>query len=94
VTDKWTVAECFGVNLARLKRERGLSLSDLSDRAGMHRTHIGLLLRGKRVARIDTVIKLASALSVPPGALLEGIAWEPPGGQERPGEFVVGPVKS
>jgi transcriptional regulator with XRE-family HTH domain len=72
------VAERFAANLARLKCERGLSLTQISERAGIHRTHLGLLLRGGRLARIDTIAKLAFALDVPPSALLDGVCWKPP----------------
>jgi hypothetical protein len=40
------------------------------------------------VPRIDTVIKLAAALEVSPGRLLEGITWTPAEFNEtRSGEF-------
>jgi transcriptional regulator with XRE-family HTH domain len=76
VSDKWTVAECFGVNIDRWKRQRGLSLAQIAERAGIHRTHVSLLIRGKRVARIDTAIKVAQALEIPLEALFEGIKWD------------------
>jgi hypothetical protein len=36
-----------------------------------------LLERGARVPRIDTLIKLATALDIKQDALLAGIAWKP-----------------
>jgi len=57
-------------------RERaGLSQEELGFRASLHRTEIGMLERGHRIPRIDTLVKLASALAVPPGDLLDGIDW-------------------
>ncbi len=41
-------------------------------RSSLHRTEIGLLERGARVPRIDTLIKIASALPIPPAELIEG----------------------
>jgi transcriptional regulator with XRE-family HTH domain len=58
---------------------------ELGFRASLHRTEIGELERGVRLPRIDTVVKLAGALSVPPGDLLKGVAWSP--GRERLGRF-------
>lgn len=75
---KRLVAERFAANLERCKREKGVSLTEISERAEIHRTHLGLLLRGKRLARIDTLVKLSAALGVPPGALLEEVRWQSP----------------
>lgn len=44
----------------------------LADRAELHRTEIGLLERGLRVPRIDTLLRLAAALAVEPAELLVG----------------------
>jgi len=44
----------------------------------LHRTEIGQLERGIRIPRMDTVVKLAGALEVPPGDLMKGMAWKPP----------------
>lgn len=71
-------AQLFAENLAREKERAGLSIADLAERAQIHRTHVSLLLRGKRLARLDTVVKLESALEVEPGTLLRGIGWEAP----------------
>ena len=44
-------------------------------RAEVHRTEISQLERGLRNAWIDTLIKLAGALEVDPGDLLDGMVW-------------------
>lgn len=80
-----SVAEQFGANLSRLREQSGVTQEELAFRASLHRTEIGLLERGGRLPRIDTLAKLAGALEVDPGALFEGISWEP--GDVRLGSF-------
>jgi len=80
-----TVARQFGANLARHRKDTGLSQEEVSFMAGVHRTEISQLERGFRVPRIDTLVKLAGALGVKPADLLEGMAWEP--GEIRTGRF-------
>ena len=75
----------FAENLARCRTRAGLSQEETAVRASLHRTAIGQLERRERVPRVDTLVKLAGALSVPPGDLLEGLAWEP--GSTRLGKF-------
>ena len=71
------VSTYFGENLHRCRKAAGLSQEELGIRASLHRTEIGLLERGARMPRIDTVIKLATALELAPARLLEGIVWNP-----------------
>ena len=80
-----SVAKLFGANLSRLREQADITQEDLAFRASLHRTEIGLLERGGRLPRIDTLAKLAGALEVEPGALFEGIRWEP--GDIRTGRF-------
>lgn len=54
----------------------GLSQEQVSFTAELHRTEVGLLERGGRLPRIDTLVKLASALGIFPGNLLNGITWD------------------
>jgi transcriptional regulator with XRE-family HTH domain len=82
------IAQAFGANLARARDRANLSQEEVGLRASLHRTEVGQLERGIRLARIDTVVKLAGALGVPPGSLLDGMAWRP--GDFRPGEFSIG----
>jgi len=77
------VADRFGENLRRVRKREDLSQEQLARRASLHRTEIGLLEKGLRVCRTDTLIQLAGAMGVPPGELLDGIDWIPgpdPGG--------------
>jgi transcriptional regulator with XRE-family HTH domain len=82
VTD---VAAWFGNNLARVRRQAGISQEELSVIASLHRTEISQLERGLRIPRIDTLVKLAASLEVPPDELLTGLSWEP--GSARAGRF-------
>jgi transcriptional regulator with XRE-family HTH domain len=81
-----TVAQQFGSNLARLRKLADLSQDETAARAGVHRTEISQLERGLRLARVDTIAKLAAALEVDPGELFEGIVWK--AGEVRVGRFV------
>jgi transcriptional regulator with XRE-family HTH domain len=71
------VAAQFGRNLARCRKRAGLSQEELGYRAGLHRTEIGLLERGERTPRADTIVKLAGAVSVPVSDLFAGLGWTP-----------------
>lgn len=71
------VATKFGRNLWRCRRRAALSQEELGARAGLHRTEIGMLEHGTRLARVDTLMKLAGSLGIPPAELLEGIHWTP-----------------
>ena len=81
-------AERFAANLVRARKRSGLSQEELGFRASLHRTEVGMLERGHRIPRIDTLVKLAGALEVPPGDLLDGIDWTP--GGTLIGQFLVG----
>lgn len=80
-----SVARQFGANLARIRKRADMSQEEVSFRASVHRTEVSQLERGLRVARVDTVAKLAAALEVDPGDFFEGIVWEP--GNVRHGKF-------
>jgi transcriptional regulator with XRE-family HTH domain len=55
------VAEQFADNLVRQRKLADLSQDELSVRASVHRTEISQLERGLRIARIDTLVKLAAS---------------------------------
>jgi transcriptional regulator with XRE-family HTH domain len=72
------LAGIFGDNLARCRRAAGLSQEELSYRASLHRTEISQLERGLRIARLDTVLKLAAVLEIDLNELVAGIEWTTP----------------
>lgn len=80
-----SVARQFGENLARQRKLADQSQEETAIRAGLHRTEISNLERGLRLARADTIAKLAAALEVDPGDFFEGIEWQP--GDIRYGQF-------
>jgi transcriptional regulator with XRE-family HTH domain len=71
------VAVRLGENLRRERRRAGLSQDELARRADLHRTAIGLLEQGKRMARADTLIQLAGALTISPATFFDGVYWTP-----------------
>lgn len=77
----------IGKRIRHFRKQAGLSQEEAGIRASLHRTEIGLLERGERLPRVDTLIKVAGALGVSAGELLEGITWEP--GYAQRGKFGV-----
>ncbi len=73
-----TIAGRFGENLVRSRTRAGISQEELGVRAELHRTEIGVLERGERLPRLDTLIKLAGGLEIEAGEMLEGLYWSPP----------------
>ncbi|MEZ5735561.1 MAG: helix-turn-helix transcriptional regulator [Novosphingobium sp.] len=61
----------LGRNVRRLREERGWSQEDYADRAGIHRTYVSDIERGKRNPTVTVVEKLAKPLEVEPGRLLD-----------------------
>jgi transcriptional regulator with XRE-family HTH domain len=82
------IAERFGDNLKRVRREADVSQDELAVRASVHRTEISQIERGLRIPRVDTLVKLMGALEATADELLAGIDWEP--GRVREGRFKAG----
>lgn len=57
--------------IKELRINKGFTLDDLADRAGVHRTTIGLLERGERSPTLGLAYQLAIALEVPLSSLLQ-----------------------
>ncbi len=63
----------FAGNLRRYREERGLSQEALARASLVHRTEISLLERAAREPRLSTIVRLARALGITPGGLLDEI---------------------
>lgn len=61
----------LGQNVRRLREAKGWSQEDYADRAGIHRTYVSDIERGKRNPTITVVEKLAKPLGVSSGSLIE-----------------------
>ena len=61
----------LGRNLRRLRQEKGWSQESFAFEAQIHRTYVSDLERGARNPTITVVEKLAKALKVKPGLLLD-----------------------
>jgi transcriptional regulator with XRE-family HTH domain len=84
------IAERFGQNLFHARHHAAFSQDELARLTSLHRTEISLIERGGRLPRVDTLIKLTSALAVGVDQLIWGLDWivTTP---TRPGSFAVEP---
>jgi transcriptional regulator with XRE-family HTH domain len=64
----------FGKHVRKLRLDRGLSQEKLAELADLHRNYVGGVERGERNIAIINIVRLARALKVRPGKLLETIA--------------------
>ena len=63
-----------GTAIRHFRHEAGLSQDGLADRMDVSPSYISMLESGKRYPSIETLIRLAVALDIPPGTLLDYIA--------------------
>lgn len=67
-----------GLNIQALRKQRGLTLEELSVLCGLNRDDLGAYERGAMTPRPDTVRRLAQALEVPIAAVRHGLGWTAP----------------
>jgi transcriptional regulator with XRE-family HTH domain len=61
----------LGANLRKARTDLGMSQEQVSDRSGVHATEVSRIEAGKRDPRVSTVERLAKAVKLKPGQLLE-----------------------
>lgn len=82
-----TLEERFGLNLWRSRRRADPSQEDLGNLVGLSRDAVRQLELGRRLPRLDTILKLAAGTNVSTCFLLEGMGWRP--GRYVDGDFFV-----
>ncbi|MDB5738588.1 MAG: transcriptional regulator [Sphingomonas bacterium] len=65
------ICQRFAKNVRRLRRAMDMSQEEFAHRAGVHRTYISDVERGKRNPSITIVEQFATALRVSAGSLLD-----------------------
>lgn len=65
-----TLQQQFGRIIRRRRSELGLGQEALADKAHLHRTHVSLLERGKRMPSLQVIKKLAAALETTMASLV------------------------
>lgn len=65
------IRQRLALNLRRYRHDTGWSQEEFAERAGIHRTYVSDLERGARNPTITIIERLADALSVSAGALLD-----------------------
>ena len=68
--DDLFVAE-LGTNLREARKRLGLTQEQVAHRSGVHATEVSRIEAGKRDPQVSTVRRLAKALEVKPGRLLD-----------------------
>lgn len=63
----------LGNRVRKLRKERHFSQERFAEVCGLHRTAMGLIERGKCNSRLDTLLVISRALSIPVSRLLSGI---------------------
>ncbi|AMP39248.1 helix-turn-helix domain-containing protein [Ralstonia solanacearum] len=61
----------FADNVRRERLALGLSQEELAERAGIHRTYVGMLERAEKNVTIYNIERIAVALKVEPSTLLQ-----------------------
>jgi transcriptional regulator with XRE-family HTH domain len=73
ITTEEIKAKSFGERLKQIRLQKGLSQSELAEAVGVHYSHIGKYERNQSRPYVETLTKLAEALSISADFLLEGV---------------------
>ena len=62
----------FGARIRARREARGLTQAALAEAVGVSSNYLSVLERGHKLPTLDTLVRLAKALQVSPGDLLDG----------------------
>lgn len=61
---KSAIHKTIAKNIARIRKEKGITQEALAYQAGLNRAYIGYIERGERKPTLETIEKIAQALKV------------------------------
>lgn len=61
----------LGINLRAARQRLKLTQEQVAERSGVHATEVSRIEAGKRDPKVSTLERLAAAVELPPGKLLE-----------------------
>jgi len=61
----------FGNNVRKFRNQLDISQEELADRAGVHRTYIGMIERAEKNVTLISIEKIAKALQIKISVLLD-----------------------
>lgn len=64
------MSETFGINVRRVRLEKGMTLEVLAEEAGLAYSYVGEIERGRRNPTLDVVERIAAVLKTEPLELL------------------------
>ena len=64
-------SKAFGIVIARIRIERGLTQEALSGLAGIARSHLVMIESGRKIVKIDTLWRISDALGLRSSELIE-----------------------
>jgi hypothetical protein len=76
MTKKRDILIKFGDKIRELRKEKGLSQEELSFKADLHRTYIGMIERAEKNITLINIEKIANALDVSINDILKFKNWK------------------
>lgn len=70
---KYSPKKAFGLALQRIRREKGLTQTQLADRAGYHRNLVSLIERGEANPSLTTLFDMAATLGIRPSHIVKTV---------------------
>lgn len=64
MSSKRDILISFGEKVRKIRKERGLSQEQLSFKADLHRTYIGMIERAEKNITLSNIEKIATALNI------------------------------
>jgi len=72
------IIRMLGKNIRHERLRQGFSQEDLAEKAGLHRTYIGMVERGERNITLLNYAKIVDALNLPLHDLMKDASVTPP----------------